>query len=224
MPWLLNEAAALKKKIEGLTVHDANAPSGRPVEVRFREPEVELADMTYPAVILEYAGIEKADDREHRGPTTLPYIPEGDDRTSVPTVDPVTGVPHTWDITRDYDVTLSPFKVMDHPVPYNIDFTVTVYARLQNHLMSLVGTLGTWEYLPARFGFLDIPQDGTTRVLDLLAGPEIIAQRDSEGKRTFRAVYSIRVTSELNILQVQEIAHRISDVNFQIIQIQESRN
>ena len=211
MPWLLNEAAAIKSKVSGLTVTDSESPSGRPVEVWFRDPENELRDMTFPSIVLEYSGINKASDREHRGITYLPYIPEGFGTSPVPTVDPVTGADVLWDPGED-DVNLSPFRVADYPIPYNIDFTVTVYSRFQTELMPLMGTLAQNDRLPSRFGYVEVPEDGTVRTLDLIGGPEIVAERDSEGKRLFRAVYSVRVVSELNLFDVMQITSRINTV------------
>lgn len=199
MTWLLNEDAALKEKFIGLTVTDGTAPpSGRPVAVRFRLPETELADATFPMIVLDHAAISKADDREHRGMTTLPYIPEGNVEQSYQVYDDDWNLV-TWDPQVGPSVNLSPIRVPDYPIPYNIDYDVTVYARKQNHITQLVAALTDIERIPSRFGYVQVGADGTTRTLDLLGGPEIVAEKDRDGKRIFRAVYSVRVVSELNL-------------------------
>lgn len=221
MPWLLNEDAAVKRKFEALSVTDENAPSGaRPVTVRFRMPETEMGNVSYPMIYLDHAGISKADDREHRsGVTYLPYVPEGYDQAGVLTRDPETGEMIPWDTTTDFDPTLSPFRTRDYPIPYNIDYTVTVEARYNSHITQIVGALAVIDRIPARFGYIEVPEDGTVRTLDLLGGPEIAAERDGDGKRIFRAVYSIRVVSELSLYDVYQVSNYVDSVDLQVIRV-----
>lgn len=183
MPWLINEDRAVKAKLQGLSVTDANAPGGRPVPVRYRVPEVELATQTFPLIVIEHAGIEKAAEREHRGPVYLPYAPEGSAKW--------------WaDGDTSYDVTQSPYLV-DYPIPFDLRYRVMVFTRLAEHDIALAALMMQRERLPARFGFLDIPEDGTVRRLDLLGGPELADTRDENGKRLFRREYLISVSSEM---------------------------
>jgi len=222
MPWLLNEDAALKDKFNGITVVDETAPPlGRPVAVRFRLPETELADATFPMIILDHGGISKADDREHRGITTLPYIPEGETETSF-TVYDEDGNQVVWDPQADANVNLSPLRVPDHPIPVNIDYSITVYARKQTHLMQVIGTLAMIDRVPERFGYVQVEADGTTRTLDLLAGPEIVAEKDRDGKRIFRAVYSVRVVSELDLYGYLAATHWAQSVEITVEDASES--
>jgi hypothetical protein len=184
MPWLINEDRAVKAKLQGLTVTDANAPAeGRPVPVRYRVPESELATQTFPLIVIEHAGVEKADDREHRGNIPLPYAPEGSATWWQPTD---TG----WDVTQ------SPYLV-DFPIPYELRYRVLVFTRESWHDVTLAASLAQFDRIPARFGFLTIPEDGTVRRLDLLGGPEVVDTRDSDGKRIFRREYLISVSSEM---------------------------
>jgi hypothetical protein len=179
----MNEDRAVKAKLQGLTVTDVNAPEGRPVPVRYRVPESELAQQTFPLIVIEHAGIEKADEREHRGSVRLPYAPEGADRW--------------WDEDADgYDVTESPY-IVDFPIPYDLRYRVIVFTRTAWHDTALAISLAQHDRLPARFGFLEIPQDGTVRRLDLLGGPEVADDRDEDGKRLFRREYLISVSSEM---------------------------
>lgn len=217
MPFMLNEADALKAKLGGIQVNDSSG--SREIPVYFRNPENELQDMTFPSIVMEYGSVTKADDREHRGVTTLPYIPEGYGPGPVASIDTLSGVDVEFSggqDGKDFDPSLSPFKVKDWPVPYNIDFTITIYSRFQTELMPIIAELAMVDRIPSRFGFLEIPQDGTTRTLDLMAGPEIVAERDAGNRRVFRAVYSVRVTSELNLFGVELITSLINRVDIDL--------
>lgn len=214
MTWLINEAAALKTNVSGLTVTDANAPSGRPVEVRFREPETELADQVYPLILLEFSNIRKADEREHRsGPIFLDYVPEGQPNTGLTVRDPISGAYVPWDENSDLP---GPYKVYDYPLPYDVDFQITVFTRFQSHLMQLVGALAQPNRIPARFGWIQVPQDGTIRSLFLMGGPEIVASKDSNGKRLFEAIYSVRVATELLSSEVSTIVNYVETINLHL--------
>ncbi len=192
MPWIFNEDAALKAKLQGLTVTDTNAPTGgRPVLVRFRLPEGELGDLKFPAIIIEHASISKADEREHRGFIKIPYAPEGLELWDDPNL-PLDSL----------DPRLSPYQA-EFPIPYDLDYLVTVHTRNYQHLIQLVGALAQHDRIPARFGALAIPQDGTARRVDIIGGPDMSNDFDDNGKRLFRGTYRLRVSTELLQTQVQ---------------------
>lgn len=205
MPLVFNEDKAIKNKFMGITVTDETAPpTGRPVTVRFRLPETELADADFPMIILDPAGPMKADDREHRGNALLPYVPEQvpeAERDSVTTIDPRTGLEIPFEPQKD--VTNSPFA-SDYPIPFDFDYTATVLARKQSHLVQLMSTLAQVDRIPARFGWVDVEEDDTIRSLFLTGGPEVVPVKDSDDKRTFRAVYRIRIPSEMNTYQYRQ--------------------
>jgi hypothetical protein len=184
MPWLRNEDSALKMKLCGLTVTDGNSPAGgRTVPVRYRLPQDELADLSYPIIIIEHAGLYPAPEREHRGRIQLPYAPEG--------YQPWYSGP------ANAQVADSPYYA-NFPMPYNFDYVITLYARfMAQHVQPLVAQLATEPYLPAKFGYLNIPQDGTVRSMFLQGGPEFNYGKDEDGKRMFSVAYRIRVFSEL---------------------------
>lgn len=197
MPWLLNEDAALKAKLTGLKVSDTNAGAGaRPVLCRYRLPETEFATATFPMIIIARQNILKDDEREHRGKTRLLYTPE-----SVGAWNP---------LVENYST--SPYNV-DFPIPFNINYAVTVYSRKEQHNIELVGQLAQQELLPARFGYLDIPEDGTVRSLFLEGGPEFESAKDSDGKRVYRTHYVVRVATELPSTIVAYIAATEININ-----------
>jgi hypothetical protein len=203
VPWIYNEDAALKLKLQGLTVDDPNN-SSRPVPVRYRLPEDELATLTYPCIIIEHQGINPAPEREHRGYIQLQYAPEG--------------LPIWWpQYATSYDPTLSPYYTW-FPLPYNMDYSVTVYTRkMAEHLQPLLATLATENYLPYHFGYLDIPQDGTVRNMFLMQGPQIEYGKDKDDKRLFRATYMIRVMTEIipTVFNVYD-ANTVTQINLDL--------
>lgn len=180
MPFLANEDEALKQKLKGLVVHDATSGSaGRRVTVRFRSPEYELADATYPLALVEHTRIARDPEREMRGYIKIGYAPEG------------------YPAWTDYaDPAASPYY-SESPVAVNVDYGVDVYTRKHVHLIELTGALIAFARLPERFGYLEIPQDSTVRRLDLLGGPEFSESQDELGKRLFVASYALRVSAEV---------------------------
>lgn len=186
MPWLRNEDASLKFKLQGLLVNDPNAPNGgRLVKVRYRLPETELANLDYPIIVIEHVGLFPAPEREHRGYIQYPYAPEG--------------YAPWWreGVDLSYDPSLSPYRQY-FPLPYNFDYQVTLYARnMPEHVQPLVAQLATENYLPYHFGYLNVPQDRTVRTMQLLGGPEFTQSKDNDGKRRFEVRYRVRVFSEL---------------------------
>lgn len=187
MPFLLNEDKALKAKLQGLVVHDATSGDGRRVTVRYRNPEYELADAVYPLILISHSRISRAEEREHRGYVRLHYAPEG----YAP-----------WpDMT---DPAGSPYMAQ-MPVPVNVDYQIDAYARKETHLIEMVGALTGFHFLPDRFGYLPIGEDGTVRRLDLLGGPEFSESKDEQNKRLFIATWLIRVSSELFLSDIHTL-------------------
>jgi hypothetical protein len=199
MPWLRNEDAALKARLQGLFVADANSPAanapttvtpgvirqngGREVGVRYRLPHDEIANLTYPIIIIEHAGVYPAQERMHQGIQTLSYAPEG--------------LKTWWAPGQAIDVTQSPYQSAQI-TPYNLDYQITVYGRFwAAHIQPLMGQLALLDRLPAKHGALFVPQDNTFRTMRLLGGPEEGYGTDEDGKILSKVVYRIRVFSEL---------------------------
>jgi hypothetical protein len=215
MPWINNEDMAIKYKLQGLTVVDANNPA-RPVPVRFRLPEDELASLTYPCIIIEHQGLFPAPEREHSGEIQLGYAPEVQNLTNNVPNGTWTSLPIWWADTPTVvgntswnppntgivgPYTSSPYSSW-FPTPYNFDYTITVYARkMPGHLQNIMAMLASATYIPHHFGYLNIPQDGTQRKMFLIGGPEIEYGKDNNDKRLLRAIYRVRVESELVLAQ-----------------------
>ena len=184
MPWLFNEDAAMKARLQGLLVNDATAPAGgREIDVRYRLPDDELANLSYPVIIIEHAGIYPAQERMHSGYVQIPYAPEGSTTWWQPgeAIDPLQSPYYSW-----------------FPTPYNFDYQITLYARFWSaHIAPTIGQLATMNRLPAKLGGLWVPQDNTIRTMRLLGGPEEGYGQDEDGKKLFKVVYLVRVFSEL---------------------------
>lgn len=188
MPWLLNEDAALKKKLQGLKVMDANAPTGRPVAVRYRLPETEIGTQTFPLIVINRTDLTVMHEREHRGKAVLLYTPEE---------------VGAWNPDSE-NFNTSPY-VVQYPLPYDLVYQITVLARKESHIISLAAQLGQPDRLDARFAYLEVPQDGTVRSLFVDAGPEFVVSKDGDDKRLFQANYVVRTPTEL----LPSIADRI---------------
>lgn len=184
MPWILSEDASIKFRLQGLLVQDATAPAGgREVPVRFRLPEDELANLSYPIVIIEHAGLYPAQERMHSGYVQLPYAPEGRQPF--------------WQDGRPIFPTDSPYYA-PFPIPWNFDYQITVYGRFwAAHIAPVIAQLATISRLPPKHGRLWVPQDHTSRTMRLLGGPEEGYGQDEDGKKLFKVVYLVRVFSEL---------------------------
>ena len=209
MPWLLNEDAALKAKLQGIVVTDTNDPNGRNVPVRYRLPETEISDLTFPIIVISHNGWYLANEREHRGKMPLPYAPEGQQ----PWWDDSLGPAHA-----EFDPTDSPYN-MFIPLPYNFDYQIEVYCRfMHEHTIPIVSALAQYNRLNAKFGFLDIPQDGTKRTMQLLGGPDLETLKDENDKRLFKISYLVRVFSELVPAVVSEVLATAINLDFTVYQ------
>lgn len=185
MPWLLDEDAALKLALQGIRVTDYNAPpGGRPVAVRYRSPEDEVAKYTPPVIIIEMPRLEMAYDRMHSGYTKFGvYCPEG-------------YTPWWPDNADSYRPEQSPYWSF-FPVAYNITYQISVYTRInRDHMEVILARLEAQDKL-GRFSVLNIPQDRTFRRITRLSGPVREYEKDERGQRLFKSTYLIRVPTEL---------------------------
>jgi hypothetical protein len=197
MPWLLNEDAALKYKLQGLTVTDLTSgsePGGvRQVPVRFRLPMDELVNLTFPCILIEFQQMTWASPRQHSGLIQLPYAPEGE------------AYPQWWPAgATEYPFAQSPYWTRE-PLAVWLWYQVTLYSRLQrDHQRPLEAALSQPDYLPLMDGYLNIPQDGTYRRLDITGGPNRGYARydpgelgSSDQKRVLYTTWQARVSSEM---------------------------
>lgn len=168
MPFILNEEAALKTLLSGITVSDSGN-SARPVGVYYGQPDKEIRQQAYPYITIDLVSVTEDTTRAHRGYVPLTYTPEGVDTTNVT---------HT-----------------NFPIPVDLVYQVSTWSRQPRHDRQLIAALYSPGRLPLRFGQIPIPEDGTNRRVDILgfSKRDFI---ESE-KRLFNNVYNIRISSEL---------------------------
>jgi hypothetical protein len=166
----------------------------RKVGVWFGQPDQEIRSQSYPYITIDMIDIAEAFDRAHRGRVSPTYY---EDPTTI-----ATGV--NWN-SNLHD------KDMDFPIPVNIDYQITTYARQPRHDRQILAEL-LYTKIPLRFAVLNVGPDtqyGTARRLDVLD----ISKRDitEQGKRLFVNAITVRVSSEIapstfnKLYKVQEI-------------------
>lgn len=179
-----------KYKLQGLTVSDMTHDELE-VPVRFRLPMDELVNLTFPIILVEYQQMVWASPRQHSGQIQLPYAPEG--------------MALWWpEGATAYPIGQSPYWTRE-PLAVWLFYQVTLYSRLQrDHQRPLEAALSQPDYLPMLDGYLNVPQDGTYRRLDVTGGPSRgyahydpgeLGQGDQ--KRVLYTTWQVRVSSEM---------------------------
>jgi len=189
MTFLLSEDEALRKQIQGITVHDQRATGDdvpRQVGVFFGQPDQELRAQVYPYITIDMIDILRDAEREMRGRITGTVEQFG-----------YLGPTETSDLGWDIDL----------PIPVNIDYQITTYARQPRHDRELLSQL-LHHKLPLRFGQLTL-NDNTVRRLEVLD----VAKRDSveQAKRLFINAVTVRVTSEI-VQEAYREYYKVQDV------------
>lgn len=165
----LEEEAALHTYLKGLTTTDANGRSV-PVQVWWTLPQREQREVTYPAIVLAYLGIERRTNEEHRG-----YL-------------------LTSGVESDTGNLLD--GVMEqYPIPVYLRYQVTTLTRSNMQDVLLLQQL--MRLLPFRFGQLTTAA-GTVRRLDVLDTARPADRLTSDGQREFRKIWTIQISAEVN--------------------------
>ena len=183
MTFLLSEDEAIRNLLKGLVVTDQKATgegTPRNVGVWFGQPDQELTAQKYPYITIDMIDIAEDFARSMRGRVKPVYISN----------------PATIDGTAEFDPETQGWDI-NFPIPVNIDYQITTYARQPRHDRELLAQL-LYTRLPLRFGTLDTGANnatGTTRRLDMLD----VSKRDvtEQGKRLFVNAFTVRVSSEI---------------------------
>jgi hypothetical protein len=184
MTFLLSEDKALRQLLQGLTVTDQKSEGtgiDRSVGVWFGQPDQEIRAQSYPYITIDMIDVQRASDREMRGKTNAEYL-------------------RPASLQPAEDETAVPFET-DLPIPINIDYQITTYARHPRHDRELL-TKVLYDRLPFRFGVLEL-DDNTVRRLDVLD----VTKRDvtEQSKRLFVNAVTVRVSSELLQSQIKQL-------------------
>lgn len=196
MTFLLDEDEGLKELLKGMTVTDQKARSTqtttRKVGVWFGQPDQEVTDQSYPYITIDMIDIAEDTLRAMRGRTKPMYIQ--DPTLMVQGIQQAQGVQGVQQVTYDSE---SHNWDIDWPVPVNIDYQITTYARQPRHDREILSQL-LHTRLPFRFGTLNTGTNtvnGTVRRLDVLD----VSKRDvtEQGKRLFVNAITVRISSEI---------------------------
>lgn len=188
--FLFAEDAALKLRFSNIVVTD-DKQQQRPVSVFFRYPERET-EKYYPFITLERVAIAHATNRQE---SERFYYFTGN--TSNARRD-LTYYPSESDLQEVEEIANGNRLRMEAPVPVNITYLVTTYARNPIHDVQITATM-LRHIVPFRRGFIEIPEDGTIRRLDLLQWQQsdIIDQEAGGRKRIFRKVFTLMMNAEI---------------------------
>jgi len=152
----------------------------RKVGVWFGQPDQEIRSQSYPYITIDMIDMAEDFQRSMRGKVKPAYLSN----------------PDTIDGTTAFNTTTNNWKI-DFPVPVNIDYQITTYARQPRHDREILAQL-LFTKIPLRFAVLETGPNtsaGTTRRLDVLD----VAKRDitEQGKRLFVNAITVRVSSEI---------------------------
>ena len=181
MTFLLSEDAALRNLLTGMTVTDQKSDAGgtatRNVGVWFGQPDEQIRQQEYPYITIDMVDIAEAFERSMRGKVKPVYYS-----------DPAKAA----DGTTDYNSDVNNWEI-DMPIPVNIDYQVTTYARQPRHDREMLAEL-MFSRLPLRMGAIEL-DDNTVRRLDILD----VSKRDisEAGKRLFVNAFTVRISSEI---------------------------
>lgn len=208
MTFLISEDEALRDVLKGMTVSDDKNAS-RNVGVWFGQPDTEIRQQQYPFVTIDMIDISEGTERVMNAQYVKPWYlePENLDAQGV-----------TFDDWGMYQ-----------PIPMNIDYQITTFARQPRHDRQIISQiLGT--RLPFRFGSLVCKEkqvaadewDATTRRLDMLG----MAKRDTveSGKRLFMNMYTVRVSSEIPAPFLPKLYKRVNNVLVEVGQYDPNRS
>lgn len=182
MTFLLSEDKALRQLLQGLTVTDQKADgedAPRQVGVWFGQPDQELRAQVYPYITINMIDVQRDTQREMRGMVNPDYLkPDG--------IDPE---------TQNY--------MVDMPIPVNIDYQITTYARHPRHDRELLAQV-LYQKLPMRFGTLEVETgkvDADNNPITTMRRVDVmdVAKRDvtEQAKRLFVNAITVRVSSEI---------------------------
>lgn len=190
MSFLLDEDEALRNLLKDMYVTDQKSVTDnvatRAVGVWFGQPDQEIRSQSYPYITIDMIDISEDIPRAMRGRVKPAYLE--DPANQVQAAQGVQQVSYDSDV-HNWDI--------NWPIPVNIDYQITTYARQPRHDRQILSQL-LYTKIPLRFGVLSTGPNtsyGTTRRLDVLD----ISKRDitEQGKRLFVNAITVRVSSEI---------------------------
>lgn len=192
---LLAEDEALKAKLSNITVAAPRSSGGggvlpgrKRVKTWFRMPETEK-ERDYPYITISLVDIVFAADRAHSAQIApIDYWPS--EYATFAEYAAANDIP--YDAANQYAE-----AVWWHP--YNLFYEVTTHARTAQHDREITARLMQTSMLPDRWGYLQVPADGSERhlVREGWSQADFYEGVGADSKRVFRKVYSISVTADM---------------------------
>lgn len=172
MSFLLAEDEALRNSLRGIYVVDEKNQA-REVGVWFATPDVESRQQVYPYMTIELLDVDWARYRQQSGRWV--------DNDRQGTVQPAPQVVHAYDM----------------PVAWDVSYQITSYARHPRHDRQIITYLLSNKFIAQR-GFLKVKNDLGTEESWRHLTLDGFVKRDmvEDGRRLFRNVFTIRLTSE----------------------------
>lgn len=189
MSFLISEDEALKAKLQGIVVSDEKNAT-RQVQVWYAMPDVELRKQEFPFITLELIDSTPASYRQTAGINVDP--------DNQGTVAPVDGTLYSYEI----------------PVAYDLSYQIVTYARHPRHDRAIIAHLLTHTF-PAKRGWLAIENDLGTETAYRHLFLEEYVKRDTvdDGRRLYRNVFTVTVTSEAKAYAVAGTVPTSVDIN-----------
>ena len=172
MSFIVAEDEALKNYLRNIRVSDEKNAS-REVGVWFSIPDVETRQQSYPYMTIELMDVERAAYRQHSGR----FVDNDRQGTQVPQPN----------VVYNYEM----------PIPWDLTYQVTSYARHPRHDRQIINYLLSNQLIGQR-GFLQVPNELGTESSYRHLTLEGFTKRDmvEDGRRLYRNVFTIRLTSE----------------------------
>lgn len=199
MTFIFAEDEALKELMQGMICAD-HTEVERPVEVWFGQPDLQIREQKFPYVTIDLVDISEAKERVMVSNGVKPWYYE----VTYPELDLV---PDDW--------------TMPYPIPINLDYQVTTYARSPLHDRQMLGQV-IGQRLPFRFGSLPVTEstevsgpdttyNKTVRRLDMLGH----YKRDlvENNKKMYMNIFTVRVSSEIPTIAVAKYFYQIDSIS-----------
>lgn len=194
--FLLDEDNALKAKLlNGPLPNGApnffvnNYADGKqiPIEVFYRSPDQEIRKRSFPHFAIDLIDVVPDEERMHRATGFIvPYPTE--------TATPAQGY---FDVADDF------------PFPWMLHYQISAISRDPTHDRQLGQLL--FRMFPYQYGSLDMTGfDGTVRRADLLSHERRDLPGDDTGKRIYRLIFTIGISSEFYLNQIEQIKQVLS--------------
>jgi hypothetical protein len=194
----LAEDAALKFRLSDMAVSDDKDPE-RVAQVFYRHPTKET-EKVYPYVTIELLDIRHATDRQH-SMQSLQYADgtglTAEQQAALTSIDYYPSEFAEADLATQ--VNANEFLQTDSYTPVDLMYQVTTYCRSARHDRQLAHLMLRRVVPFQGRGWVEIPEDGTIRRLDIMdwRSNDILDGEAGYKKRIFRKVYTLVMNSEL---------------------------